>query len=513
VLLGSQQPRVCYRQPWATTAAAVEAIELGESCGIYLDPWQKFCVEVILSAAESGKWAALEVAILVARQNGKGEVLLVVTLYWMFTAEPRKNPRADRLIVHTAHEFKTAREAYLRLKAVIDGNDWLSRRVKQEWTAHGEEGYLLTSDVRLRFLARSRSSGRGFTGDKVIFDEAQELPTLAMDALMPTLSARPNPMLLYTGTVPGPQNDAEHWTRLRDRGRTGKGKRMSWLEFNIGERLPREALYDGDDPELMVLCEKAWLAAAVSANPALGLRMDMEFVEAERESLSYMGYLRERLSIWSSDPLDMVIDSDTWNLMADPGSTMVGRRAIAVDGTPDLTFCSVSAMGKRADGHWHGEVIEHEPGSHWVAVRVREIVQRAEGTPGAVSLVVIDPGSPAGALLPAIKAELKTLIEREHVVVLEVTTRQHGAACGMLYARAYERDSDGRPAPSLHHLGDAVLFDALKAATKRPGPEGTWLWNRRDSEDDISPLVALTLAGYGLSTMPEEVSDPWGFWS
>jgi hypothetical protein len=208
----------------------------------------------------------------------------------------------------------------------------------------------------------------------------------------------------------------------------------------------------------------------------------------------------------------MVIDSDTWALMTDPGSTMVGRRAIAVDGTPDLTFCSIAAMGVREAGGWHGELLEHEPGSNWVAARVREVVQRATDTDHTIPVVVIDPGSPAGALLPAIKTELQTLIQQGKVEVLEVSQRQHGAACGMLYARAYERDADGKPAPSLHHLGDEVLLGALKAATKRPGPEGTWLWNRRDSGDDISPLVALTLAGFGLSTLPEEVSDPWGFW-
>jgi hypothetical protein len=39
------------------------------------------------------------------------------------------------------------------------------------------------------------------------------------------------------------------------------------------------------------------------------------------------------------------------------------------------------------------------------------------------------------------------------------------------------------------------------------------MWNRKDSGDDISPLVAVTLAGYGLSTLPEAEADPWGFFS
>lgn len=394
----------------------------------------------------------------------------------------------------------TAGEAFLRLKAVLDANDWLNRRIKTERTSHGEEGYVMRGGERLRFLARSRSSGRGFTGDKVILDEAQELSSLSMAALMPTLSARPDPQLIYMGTVPGPQNDSGHWTNIMTRGRKGDSTRLAWLEWNYGERLPVEATYDGDDPVQVKAREVAWLEALYAANPALGIRLDEDYCQGERESLAYGDYLRERLNIWSNDPVTMVIPMDTWLALADPESTLVGRRAIAVDCPPGLGSSTISAMGRNERGQWHGEVVAREPGTGWVPTRVAEVVRKNED----VALVVVDPGSPAGALI--------TDIEAEGVEVMQVTTREHAQGCGMLYARCTQRleGADGR---QFVHLGDEILADALKVAVKRPGPDGTWMWNRKESGDDISPLVALTLAGYGLSTLPEPVDNVWGFWS
>jgi hypothetical protein len=51
--------------------------------------------------------------------------------------------------------------------------------------------------------------------------------------------------------------------------------------------------------------------------------------------------------------------------------------------------------------------------------------------------------------------------------------------------------------PSLRHLGQPELALAVDGARKRKVGEA-WLWHRRDTSVDISPLQALTLAVYGL---------------
>jgi hypothetical protein len=510
---GKQEPRLATRPDFDNEDAGQDCIDLAESAGVHLDPWQQFAVRVILARRADGKWAALRAAVLVARQNGKGEILLALELYWLVLGDPK----VDRLVVHTAHEFKTSSEAFLRLKAVMDSHDWLTRRIKKPTNSHGEEGFLMTNGQRLRFLARSLNSGRGFTGDKVILDEAQQLPSFAMDALMPTLSARPNPQLVYAGTVPSERNDSEHWTTMAKRGRaaavSGKVGRLAWMEWNYSERVPKEAMYSGDDPVLIAAREALWDDMAVAANPSLGRRHDWGWLDEERESLSYYGYIRERLNIMSSDPVGMVIPLAVWESLVWEDSKMVGRRAIAVDSPPGMDSAVICAMGRNQHGQWHGEVVEQHEGTSWVPVRVAEVVRKNSD----VAAVVVDPGSPAGALIADIEAE--------GVEVVRVSVQQHAMACGMLYTRATqpEASDDGIvvmdpvqqdiPKRQFVHMGDPIITEALKVATKRPGPDGAWLWNRKDSGDNISPVVALTLAGYGLSTLPVEVDDPWGFWS
>ncbi|MFW5415040.1 hypothetical protein J0910_00005, partial [Nocardiopsis sp. CNT-189] len=44
--------------------------------------------------------------------------------------------------------------------------------------------------------------GRGLTADRVILDEAYNLSDDHMAALLPTMSARPNPQIVYTTSAP-----------------------------------------------------------------------------------------------------------------------------------------------------------------------------------------------------------------------------------------------------------------------------------------------------------------------
>lgn len=450
-LVGRQRPRV-ESIPDYVSSAGEEVIEFCDSVGLHLDPWQRHVIMHSLGERADGKYAAFEVCALVPRQNGKGAVLEARELGGLFLLE-------EQLILHSAHEFKTAQEAFRRILFHIENNDVLRKRVKRVRTSHGEEGIELTNGARLRFVARSTGSGRGFSGDCVILDEAYNLASEGMSALLPTLSARPNPQIWYTSSAG--METSDQLRRVRERGLAGEGKRLAFFEWSA----PADA--DLDDPE-------AW----AQANPALGIRITREFIESEREAMDDLGFSRERLGIWFDLSAQMVIDGRKWAALADPASKRDGAVVFAVDANPERTGAAIAVAGRRADGLGHVEVVDARSGTGWVVDRMVQLNERHK--PRAW---LLDPASSAGAWIPALQ-------ERGIEPVL-VTGREMAQACGALYEDVVEN-------AALRHLDQPELNSALTGARKRPLGDA-WGWHRRDSTVDISPLVAVTLAWHGVA--------------
>jgi hypothetical protein len=89
--------------PAASSDLGQEAAELAASAGLLMDPWQVYALDRILAEQADGVPAAFEAGLVVPRQNGKGSVLEALSLAWLFLTEAP-------LILHSAHEFKTARQ-------------------------------------------------------------------------------------------------------------------------------------------------------------------------------------------------------------------------------------------------------------------------------------------------------------------------------------------------------------------------------------------------------------------
>src|SRR5699024_2876901 len=139
---------------------------------------------------------------------------------------------------------KTARKAFLRLKSFFE-----TERRWPELAAlvapggirrtNGQEAILLANGASIEFVARSRGSGRGFTVDDLVLDEAQELTDEQLEALLPTISAAPSgdPQIVMLGTPPPPNADGAPFRRMRTAGVDGNDKRLSWHEWSP-ERAP-----------------------------------------------------------------------------------------------------------------------------------------------------------------------------------------------------------------------------------------------------------------------------------
>jgi phage terminase large subunit-like protein len=427
-----------------------EAVELAASAGLILDPWQAYVLKHALAERADGKWAAFETAIVVGRQNGKGSVLEARELAGLFLL-------GERLILHSAHEFKTAQEAFRRVLFLVEGSDHLRKRVKRVRTSHGEEGIELSTGQRLRFVARSTGSGRGFSGDCVILDEAYNLGGEAMAALLPTLSARPNPQIWYASSAG--METSEQLLRVHDRALAGDSPRLAYFEWSA-------------DPALGLDNPDAW----AQANPALGIRIDEEFIRSEREALPDYEFGRERLGYWPSADIGKVIPTELWSQLADPTSQVNDPLVFAATATPERSHGSIAVAGRRADGLLHVEVVDNRPGINWM---IQRLIQLDEAN--RPRSIIIDPSSAAGSLLPGLQ---EAGIEPELI-----TGRERAAACGAFYDEVMETRR-------VRHLNQHVLNAAL-AIAKRKDMSDAWVFDRKIPNTDVSPLDGCALALYG----------------
>ena len=459
MLSGSQVPTHSTQPPSVPSTTGDDAIALAESTGLVLDEWQRDCVRAIFAERADNKWAAFEVGIIVPRQNGKGAILEAVELAALFMLN-------ERLVIHSAHEFKTAAEGFLRVKGLVENTPDLHRQVRRYRTAHGDESIELLDGRRLRFLARSRGSARGFSAERIIFDECYDLPAAAISAMLPTMSAQPNPQVIYTtSTPPLIDEKSDHIRRARQRAHSDDPGRLAWFEWSAT---------DDDDPTH----PDVW----ARTNPGLGIRIPVEFVENELHA-NADGFGVERLGIWpSEDSAQRVIPDAEWAAAADPESAPLDPVALALDVTPDRRFTAAAIAGYRSDGLAHVEVVAHEPGTAWV-------VDWVTSRTGKFDAIVVDPAGPAGSLILD--------LEKAGVTVTQSSPRDMAQACGSLF----DAVSEG----SLRHMDQPVLNAAVGIAEKRPLADA-WAWQRK-SKGDISPLVAVTLA-LSAARRPPEQSAP-----
>ncbi len=295
-LLGYQEPRLRTYPAAAHYRACEDAVKLAAKVGLHLDPWQQLVLRHSLAETPEKKWAARQVGLLVPRQNGKGVILEARTLAGLFLFA------GDQRILHTAHRFDTAKDAYERLNNWIDRSPHLSRRVADRKNNNQDTSITLDNGKLIRFKARSSASGRGFQYDTIIFDEAYALTDDEYAAVAPTQLTRPNPQTWYTSSPPVTEDKGEVLQRIRDLGRKGKGSRFAFFEWSADP----SADLDVDSLDL-------W----AQANPALGQHVSIDEMRTARDTMPRDKFVREHLGLWADASMRSLIPADVWLAQAD----------------------------------------------------------------------------------------------------------------------------------------------------------------------------------------------------
>ena len=424
--------------------------------GLVLDPWQQYVLRRGMRVEDdSDMWAASRVGLSVPRQNGKSALLVARELAALLLVPE------EQLIIHSAHLVGTALEGFRNIKGLFENFDDLGRRVKRIREANGEQGIEMMDGSRLLFRARARGNVRGMSPQLLILDEAQILPDDAWSAMLPSVSAQANPQIWLVGTPPGPNDAGDVFGRVRSSATSGKDERVAWLEWSA----------DGD---IAVEDRKLWAAS----NPALGGRIDMESVEDELHSMDATTFARERLGMWASDRQLAVIPGDVWAGLATDEVPDVPISAIGVDMAPDAARVAV-AVGLKTDSGVHVELADITAASDSTDALVEWLVSRAKRRVP----ILIDALSPARLLIPILKARKCKVIVMSGGEVIESTAGFFNAA------------KEG----TLSHFGQEQVTESLAGARRKAiGDAGGWKWDRKSLNVDLTPVMAVTNAHYGV---------------
>ena len=417
-------------------------------------PWQAQIANV---AGEldpvTGLPAYREVRVTVPRQSGKTTLILVVevdrSLSWgpaqrtLYAAQDRNNSRA-----------KWEEQCELLTRSTLRKTFSTRRQTGMERMVFKPTG----STVGI--TASGESSGHGQTLDLGVIDEAfAQRDERLVQAFRPAMVTRQAAQMWIVSTMGTEESTFLH-DRVDDgRARVEAGERtgVAYFEWSAADD------DDQDDPATWWRCM-----------PALGHTVTEDVIKADHGSMPADEFSRAYMNRRTGGGRP-IFDAGTWAAGRDAKSQLAGMPCFAIDVTPDRAWASVGVAGWGRAAKAHIEIVDHRPGTEWVAARLEELYRRWGPLP-----VVVDPASPAGSLL----TDLASL----GVKTEAIGTRDYGAACGQFY--------DAVIAGHVAHLDQPVLNSAVASARRRALGDA-WAWARRVG-GDVSPLVAVTLARWGL---------------
>jgi hypothetical protein len=485
-------PALLVRPPAAASLdEAHAAIELWEHYSRKtLDSAQRLAVELMMAEGPDGRWAARSTGRAESRQNGKGDEVEVVEAWGLL--------QRGEWIVHTAHEIPTAKSAHRRLVGLLESHRDLRRLIRQVRYANGDQSIEMTSGAIVVYRTRTAGGGRGLDDiSRIVVDEAQWAQPEMLASSLPILAANPNPQTNFTGSA-GIFNRSDWWWQLRMRALRAMagedGGEFSWLEHSAElVELSRDGRVistapDPEDPE-----------ALARANPALGIRIEAEFLAEELRTLGPALFSREHLCVWDPYPGDEggFLPFEQWGelVIEAPGSLRSVCFGLAV--TADGSSAVFGSAGRLPSGDLYVDTVDERPGTDWIIEKAKDLFGRKKIP------VRVNPAAPEGAFV-------RPLVEAG-VEVVQVTARQYQQACGEVL--------DSVKNSTIRHLGQSSLDRAVRAVQRRDvGKDGGWVWAEPASAVDVSTLKAATLALSGVTakrpprihTLKEKEANPTG---
>lgn len=466
---GNQKPRVdVYKN--GDIWLADKTIQLLEYYGVKLLPWQRAILYrwMAVEQDEDGnwKWVNTDCGLLVARQNGKSELLIARIIGGMvFLGEA---------LIYTAQSDNTVGEIKRRIQQFFyDADTEIRDMLTEEFDKEPKSlDYVeLRNRGRCVFRTRTRTNGLGSTNDTLILDEDQEETDAQQEALLPTISAgkNQNHQTIRAGTPPSGGGAGTVFLRMRKNVLDGKTTEVCWQEWSI------ENIADPAD-------EEAWY----ETNPSLGYFLMKSAVRAESQKMAVDSFNKMRLG-WIAGVESMrVINDNQWMPLAVPQVELPPEPSLvyAIKFAPDGSAVSLAVGVLMPDGKVHVEIVERKPlsaGTGWLVQWLFDSNRWRKS-----KKIIIDGAAGTQLLVEELVRTDRRISKR----ILTPNVKEAGAA----YAAFY----DGIERGMLTHYDQPALNVSIRTVKKRPiGRDGMFGYASMNPDIQSDPTEAAAFAYYG----------------
>jgi len=473
-----------------------------------LDPWQAWTAVHLGELLPDGRPRFRKYLILVARQNGKTELLVVLTLYWMFV------DRVD-MVLGTSTKLDYAAESWRKacrlarrvpdLNAEIPRQGGIRKANGEQvlWRADAVEREL-EEGSRYKVAASNEEGGRSLTVSRLVLDELrQHHDYSAWDASEGATSAVPDAQIVMITNAGSDKSIVLNDTR---------DEALHYIDTGEGDWRLGIAEYsapDGASPDD--------LDALLQANPNAGHRILVEDLlneaaAAMRKGGKKLAGFRTEKMCQRVAAIDTALDVDAWNREFGPaqliplGVRHPDAKAGCLDpGTLDQVRDRVALVMEVAEDEQHATLyaaallddgrVRIDPVTAWSGPGCTNTLQRE--LPGLVAKVKPRafgwfPNGPAASVAAG-------MTTRENWpprgVVVEEIKRDIGTVC-MGFA---EQVTTGQIAQSADPLLDAQVEVAERQHTGK-----TWVF-ALDGETHIDAVYAAAGAVHLARTLPPPV--------
>lgn len=422
-------------------------------------PWQRLVADTACELnPETGRPAYREVVVTVPRQQGKTLLYLVWMLHRCLSPRWEQPQRS----LFTAQSGKDARDKWLdELFPLLEHSD-IAPLIQRINRGIGNESVLFKTGAIIRLGSTSESSGHSKSLHQAVLDEIwHDVDHRREQALRPAMVTNADAQALVCSTA-GTQASTVYNQKVaagRQAVQEHAESGLAYFEWSAPDE------WDPDDED------SYW-----GFMPALGHTIDLDVIRSERLALDDAEF-RRAYGNRPSGAVNTIIPPEVWQRACHPTAKPdeQGLR-FGLDVAEDRSSAAIAA----SDGE-DVELVEHRQGVGWVVDRCNELLARWGG------VVALDFGGPAGVL-----ADQLDVVDR-------LKGREVAQACGQFFDRVAERRVRVR--------SDQALDTAVEGAVKKAVGD-LWVWSRKASSADVTPLMATTLAAVAQPEESDELSGP-----